>query len=194
MLDYALSRDLMSLSEMNHLRLKAMRLFEDCLTNGDDQALVDFIESQLVQDPPQLHLLRDVADDLQQRLLSLREHHFDVRERVVRMLSESYDIDITPLAPPNKLETYHYLKLQDVTAYIQQHSEDVGGDELTMLEKMVSASIETAAQLQRDVKMAAHLHRLVVDWLEGISTVTARRHWPSSGGMFSEQAETSTLH
>lgn len=193
MLDYGLSRDLLSLSELNHLRLKAMRLFEDCLTNGSDDALVEFIELQLIQDPPQLHLLRDIADDLQQRLLSLREHHFDVRDRVIRALSEGYGVDITPLAPPDRLAVYHHLKLSDITAFIQQQASDLGADELAMLEKMVSVSLDMAAQLHGDVKMATHLHHLVLDWLDGIGTVTARRQWPSSGS-FDDRPDQSSVH
>ncbi len=189
MLDYALSKDLQSLSEMKHLRLKAMRLFEEALTNGDHVTLVEFIERQLIQDPPRLHLLRDIADDLQQRLLSLREHHFDVRERVVNALSEGYGIDITSLAPPNRLETYHLLKLGDIAAYVREHSGDLDADDLVLLEKMIAASLEMAEQLHNDIQMTAHLHHLVLDWLEGMSAITARRQWPTSGAVQGHQEQ-----
>lgn len=193
MLDYALSKDLQSLSELKHLRLKAMRLFEEGLTNGDQATLVEFIERQLIQDPPRLHLLRDIADDLQQRLLSLREHHFDVRERVVSALNEGYGIDISSLAPPNRLETYHLLKQADIAAYIRHHGDDLPDDELAILGKMIAASLEMAEQLYNDIQTTSYLHNLVLDWLEGMRAVTARRQWPSSGKT-EGRSEQSTQH
>jgi hypothetical protein len=101
MLESVMGQKLFSLVESGHLRIEAMQLFEQCLTNGDASAMMTFIERQLVYEPPRLQLLREIADDLQQRLLSLREYHFDVRERVVSTLSESYDVDISPLTSPS---------------------------------------------------------------------------------------------
>ncbi len=179
MLDYALSKELLSLAELSHLRTEAMRLFEDCLTNNDDTALVAFIEHQIMQDPPPINLLRDIADDLQQRMLSLREHHFDTRDRVVSTLSEGYNIDITPLTPPAKLAQYHALKINDVMHYIQQQATDLYSDELAILRKLITASLETAGQLHQDIQMTTQLHSMVLDWMEGISSLTVRENWPN---------------
>jgi hypothetical protein len=117
-----MGRKLFSLAESSHLRIEAMQLFEQCLTNGDSSPLVGFIERQLVHEPPRLQLLREVAEDLQQRLLSLREYHFDVRERVVTALSESYAVDITPLTPSALLEHYHHLTPDEILAFVQKNN------------------------------------------------------------------------
>lgn len=180
MLEHALNQELLSLTEINNLRLEAMRLFEDCLTSGDETALVEFIQRQLASNPPQLHLLHEIADDLQQRLLSLREHHFDVRERVVSTLSESYEIDITPLAPADQLAHYHQLHIETLMAFIQQRARDISEDELAMLRNMLAASLDMAGQLHRDIQMAQHLHTLLWDWLHGLNSLIIRQHWPAT--------------
>ncbi len=180
MLEHALNQELLSLTEFNHLRLEAMRLFEGCLTSGNDLPLVEFIQHQLAHTPPHLHLLHDIADDLQQRLLSLREHHFDVRERVVSTLGESYEIDITPLAPADQLGSYHQLHTETLMAYIQQRTSDISDDELAMLQKMLDASLNMAGQLYKDIQMAQRLHTLILDWLNGLNSLIIRQHWPST--------------
>src|SRR5262245_38004075 len=98
MLDDFHSLGLFSLAEQHYLRLEAMDLFERCLTEGKPDCLQAFFEQQISQEPPRLQLLRDIAEDLHQRLLSLREYHFDVRDRVMRSLHDDFKVDITPLA------------------------------------------------------------------------------------------------
>jgi hypothetical protein len=177
MLDNVMDRGLFSLVETSHLRLEAMHLFEQCLTSGDESALVTFIENQLAQEPPRIQLLRDLADDLQQRLLSLREYHFDVRDRAVRTLDEDYHIDITPLAPPALLDQYHNLTPDAILAYIDQIGGHFSDDELPLIRKMLEASLQIAAQLQNDIRLTSQLHNLVLDWLEGINVTLARQQW-----------------
>ena len=177
MLDNVMDRGLFSLVETSHLRLEAMHLFEQCLTSGDESALVTFIENQLAQEPPRIQLLRDLADDLQQRLLSLREYHFDVRDRAVRTLDEDYHIDITPLAPPAMLDQYHNLTPDAMLAYIDQIGGHLSDDELPLIQKMLEASLQIAAQLQNDIRLTSQLHNLVLDWLEGINVTVARQQW-----------------
>lgn len=191
MIDYALNKELQSLAELNNLRREAMRLFEDCLTSGDSEALVKFIEHQIMLDPPRLHLLREIADDLQQRLLSLREHHFDVRERVIVVLAESYHIDISQLAPPDRLDTYHNLPIDSIMQCIRKDADRPPQEELIMLHKMIATSLEMAGQLHSDIEVTEHVHAMVMDWLEGMSSLSMRRQWPNTD---IEQHESNLLH
>jgi hypothetical protein len=178
MLDNAIGRSLFALAELSHLRQEAMDLFEQCLTSGDESRLVNFIEQQLFQDPPRLDLLRDIANDLQQRLLSLREYHFDVRDRVVKTLSESYNVDITLLAPAAQLEHYHTLTSERMLAAVREQAATLNQDEISLLTKMIDASLRMAAQLSEDIQLTARLHRMVVDWIEGISISLSKQYWP----------------
>jgi len=177
MLEYTLGRNMFPSAESHFLRIEAMQIFEQCLTNGDAEAMTSFIERQLLHDPPRLQLLRDMADDLQQRLLSLREYHFDVRERVVTMLRESYHVDIAPLAPPALLDEYHHLTIDELFAFIQTHGVKLSENDATILRKMIDASLQMAAQLSNDIHLTMQFHTMVVDWLDGISATIARQHW-----------------
>jgi len=165
------------LGDSNYLRLEAMNLFEQCLTRGDDSLFVSFIESQLVREPTRLDLLREIADDLQQRLLSLREYHFDVRDRVVRTLNESYGIDITPLTPSTLLDQYHFLTPDDVLTFAREKGVTLSEKDAALLRKMVEASVQIAAQLYDDIQLTMRLHALVLDWLAGMSIAVTRQFW-----------------
>ncbi len=177
MLEHTLGRHMFPSAESHFLRIEAMQLFEQCLTNGDTAAMTAFIERQLLHEPPRLQLLRDMADDLQQRLLSLREYHFDVRERVVSTLNESYHVDIAPLAPPAQLEEYHHLTAEQILTFVQTQGVALSEDETTLLRKMVDASLQMAAQLNSDIRLTIQLHTMVIDWLDGINATIARQYW-----------------
>ena len=179
MLESMMGRKLFSLAESSHLRIEAMQLFEQSLTNGDASVMVAFIERQLVNEPPRIQLLHEIADDLQQRLLSLREYHFDVRERVVSTLSESYEVDISPLAPAAMLDEYHHLALDDVLALIQKTNPTLSDNDIALLRKMIDASLQIAAQLHADILITRELYDLILDWLEALSATMARQHWNS---------------
>jgi hypothetical protein len=175
-----MDQGLFSLAESAHLRLEAMQLFEQCLTSGDPSELIAFIERQLIQEPPRLQLLQDLSDDLQQRLLSLREYHFDVRDRVVRTLSDSYGVDITTLAPPNDLENYHHLPADDILSFVRERCTTLGDKDLILLRKLIEASLQMASQLDSDIQLTTQLHNLVSDWLGGMHATVARQHWATT--------------
>jgi hypothetical protein len=194
MLESVMGRKLFSLAESSHLRIEAMQLFEQSLTNGDASVMIAFIERQLANDPPRIQLLREIADDLQQRLLSLREYHFDVRERVVSALSESYDVDISPLAPAALLDQYHLLALDDVCALIHETNPALSEDDIAILRKMIDASLHIAAQLHEDILITRDLYDLILDWLEGLSATMARQHWNSQSAAPQTNAEKDLYH
>jgi hypothetical protein len=194
MLESGMGRKLFSLAESSHLRIEAMQLFEQSLTNGDASVMVAFIERQLANDPPRIQLLREIADDLQQRLLSLREYHFDVRERVVSTLSESYDVDISPLAPAALLDQYHLLALDDVFALIQETNPALSDDDLAILRKMIDASLHIAAQLHEDILITRELYDLILDWLEALSATLARQHWNAQSAVSQNKTEKDLYH
>jgi hypothetical protein len=154
-----------------------MDLFERCLTEGSPDHLIGFIEEQITQDPPRLDVLRDLAEELHQRLLGLREYHFDVRERVVRTLHDDFHIDLSPLAPPNAMERYHLLELDRVMHFLRDQNPMLTHKEEILLRKMIEASLEMAARLHQDVVMTQDLFYCVMDWVDGLSATIARRFW-----------------
>ncbi len=172
------------LGDYGTLRQEAMQLFEESLLSGNEAALVAFIERQLAQEPPRLYLLRQIADELEMHLLALREHHFDVRERVVTALHEDYGVDITPLTPADRLHLYHRLKAEDVLAYIRQQSPGLEAEEETLLRQMIGASLEMAGRLQHDIAITERVYGMLTDWLEGLSVTLMRRFWPPHDTLF----------
>ncbi len=180
MLDDFRAMGLFSYAEQSYLRLEAMDLFERCLTEGKSDCLEAFIEQQIVQEPPRLQLLQDIAEALHQRLLSLREYHFDVRDRVLHALRDDFNVDIAPLVPANALESYHLTQLNDAVHTIRQHNPNLTDQDEVLLHNMLEASVEMAAQLHGDITMTEHLHKLIVDWLSGLHVMAARRLWAAN--------------
>jgi hypothetical protein len=168
---------LFSLAEISYLRMEAMDLFERCLTEGSPDHLKTFIDQQILVDPPRVDLLREVADDLHLRLLSLREYHADVREQVLRTLHDDFSIDISALAPANQKESYHLLKAETVFAYLVQQSPRLNSQDTAMLRKTIEASLQMSAHLYADVVMTQDLYHYLLDWLDGLYTVNVRRLW-----------------
>jgi hypothetical protein len=168
---------LFAMAELNQLRTQALDLFDRCLAEGNTAPIVAFIERQLAGDPPQIPLLRDFADDLQQRLLSLRAYHYDVRKNVVKTFAEDYGVDIGPLMPPNAIEQYHLIDPKQVLAYAQEHGAALADKDRLLLGKLLEASVAASERLLKDIKLTADLHKLVLDWLEALNNTLGRRFW-----------------
>ncbi len=166
-----------SLAELNYLRLQAMDLFERCLAEGRAHPLELFVEEQIAHEPPRLELLREVAEDLHQRLLTLREHHFDVRDRALRTLREDYKLDLSPLIPLNALDSYHLLDLDIALTFLRQQHDDLSKQDESTLRKLLNSSLDSAAQLHRDVTMTASLYDYIIDWVMGLNATVTRRYW-----------------
>jgi hypothetical protein len=164
-------------SEHQYLRSEAMELFELCLTEGKPDLLMDFIEEQIVQVPPQLELLQGVADDLQQRLIALRESLFDARHRVVQTLKEGYRVDLSVLTPANALEDYHRLDLNDIMTFIGEQRLAAAEAEAGSVRQLVEASLQAAAQISSDVIMTGELLDYVLDWSVALSAWSVRQAW-----------------
>ncbi|MBZ0281241.1 MAG: hypothetical protein K8L97_10910 [Anaerolineae bacterium] len=190
MLDHFKSLSLFAMAELNYLRMEAMDLFERCLTEGSPDFLTAFIEKQITHDPPRLELLHEIAEDLHQRLLSLREYHFDVRDRVVRMLRTDFHIDLNHFAPVSALENYHHIEIDQLLGFVNSHNPRLTTHDLAMLRQVLDASMEMAAQLHDDVSMTNFLFAYVMDWADGLSVAEMRRSWLNEW----EQNRVSVIH
>jgi hypothetical protein len=177
MLDNFRALGLFSLAELNYLRSEAMDLFERCLTEGSPDFLMAFIERQIVHEPPRLDVLHELAEDLHQRLLSLRESHFDAREQVLRTLRSDFDVDLSPLTPASALHIYHQMNADNALQFISHHNPRLTHRDQLMLRQLLDASLELAAQLHDDIRMTEGLFTYVTDWTFGLSAVSARRTW-----------------
>ncbi len=168
---------LSDIAEYAQLRIRATELLDRCLTQGDAEQLQAFVEQQIAHDPPRLQLLRELADDLQLRHLSLKEHRFDVRDRIVRLFRD-FGVDITMIAPPAALDEYHCLTTDALLTCAAQQNRPLAPKDAMLLRKAVEASLETAAQLTADIALTERLHRYLLDWLEALNAAEARYRTP----------------
>ncbi len=171
------SQYLFEMAEQAQLRILALDLFDRCLAEGNAAPIVAFVEHHVAGDPPQLQLLRDFAEDLQLRLLSLRSNYYDVRNNVVRTFTEGYGVDISPLVPANALERYHLIDPQQVLAYALQHGAVLSTQDKLLLGKLLEVSIKTAERLHNDIQFTTDLQNMVLDWFDALSSTVGRRYW-----------------
>lgn len=157
--------DLLAAEPVDRLRQEAQKLYERCLTEGKTNPLSLFLERQLAQNPPPLMLLNNVADDLQQRLLALRQYYFDVRENVIQAFLKNYHLDITTIAPSNQPESYHLLEADTLLASVRHTGIQLSDSENAILLRMVEASLKMCQQLYRDIELTHQLQNMLEDWL-----------------------------
>lgn len=167
---------LASLAELNYLRLEAMDLFERCLTEGSPACLEAFIEEQLSHEPPRLELLREVGEDLHQRLLSLREYHYDVLERVWVTLSQDFGMK------SEAMDKTQLAGAAQIIAQLRVDNPNLSADEEALLLKMLDTSLNAANQLREDITMTERLYMCIMDWVDGLNATVARRFWTDGRG------------
>ncbi len=165
--------DFSDMHDMDSLRDQALTLYERCLTEGLPDPLLRFADEQIALDPPRTQLLRDIADDLHRRLLSLHEQYFEARDRVLHIVKTRFDLDMTPLILPNP-EIYHRLPIDDlINAICLQKS--LTGEEEVRLRRILKVSHGIATQVFNDALLTEDLHSYIDDWLTALNTQSARR-------------------
>lgn len=171
--DYSMM-GLSSLAELNYMRLEAMDLFERCLTEGKPDSLIAFIERQISKDPPRVDLLREVAEDLHQRLMGLHDYYLDIWGRTISTLGSDYGLEFdrkVTSAPFSRFE------VENILARVKEKNPPVSSQDETVLRKMLDQSVETAVQLRADIGMTERLYVYICDWVDGLSATIARRYW-----------------
>jgi hypothetical protein len=171
----------LSLMELDQLRIEALDLYDRCLVEHNPIQVIHFIEGQLTHTPPRIQLLRHIADDVQQRLFSLREYHFDLRGKIINTFDEIYNVDVTPLMPPDQLEAYHTVPPQTFLDYAIMQGLEIDKQEKLLLVEMIQTSRDIASQLQSDIQLTSTLHTMIQEWINALSATTARMGWQLMG-------------
>jgi|SRR5690606_222318 len=171
--DYSMS-GLSSLAELSYMRLEAMDLFERCLTEGKPDSLIAFVERQISQDPPRVELLREVAEDLHQRLMGLHDYYLDIWSRTMATLDSDFGLKFdrkTACAPFNRFE------VEAIMEQLKRKNSRLTPQDEAVLRKMLDQSVETALQLRADIGMTERMYVYICDWVDGLSATLARRYW-----------------
>lgn len=165
---------LSSLAELNYMRLEAMDLFERCLTEGKPDSLIAFVERQISQDPPRVELLREVAEDLHQRLMGLHDYYLDIWGRTLTTLGSDFGLRFdrrTASAPFSRFE------VEAIIQRVRSENPQFTAHDESLLRKTLDTSVETAVQLRADIGMTERLYVYICDWVDGLSATIARRYW-----------------
>ncbi|PJF43941.1 MAG: hypothetical protein CUN55_06495 [Phototrophicales bacterium] len=163
--------DFLTALELDHLRNEALMRYEQCLTDRGTASLASFIEEQLTYTPPPLYLLEKIAHDLQQRLSTLQLHQHEVRNNIIHVMRENYDIDITSLVPADKIAYFHCISPDEICSNLPI---ELPNEERLLLRETLEASQRLAAQLQTDIDITHELVKMIVEWTAAISTRYAR--------------------
>lgn len=163
---------LFSLATFQTMRLEALDLFDRSLAESKPEYLERFLEQQVAQDPPPLELLSQIAEDVHQRLLVLRQRHFDARDHFRRTLQHQYGFDVSPFFPPDPLE-YHRLNLDEALRFIGDRQPEIR----PILRQLLQDALANAAQLYVEMTLADHLYSYVMDWLMALHIVSVRGAW-----------------
>lgn len=176
---------LFSLATFQTMRLEALDLFDRCLAESKPEYLEHFLEQQVTLDPPPLELLSQIAEDVHQRLLVLRQQQFDARDHFRRTLQHQYGFDVSPFFPPDPLE-YHRLNLDEAMRFIGDQHPEIR----PVLRQLLQDALSNAAQLYVEMTLADHLYNFVMDWLMALHIVSVRGAWADD----MSGADTATIH
>lgn len=164
------------MAELNYLRLEAMDLFETCLTEGRADLLEDFIQSQILDDPPRLELLREIAEDLYERLEALRENHLEVVRRTCDFLNGEFATQFDPLQYSNP-ERVTSMRPLPVLAQLRQTNPELTVSEERIVLRMLKNTACTTQRIQADICMTEGLYSYLSDWTAALTVAYTQLVW-----------------
>lgn len=160
--------------ELNALRMEAMAVYERCLTECATAPFERFLERQLIQSPPPVALLNEISDDLFQRLQSLRQAQFDMRDRLLSAAQQGFHVELGATLP-----------LRDIDQLAELQAHKVAGSRAF---KLTAKNREALAVLLEDTREAAtrlssqrtiteQLYSNVMDWATALHVLVIRDQW-----------------
>jgi hypothetical protein len=167
---------LFSLATFQTLRLEALDLFDRSLSERKPEYFEHFVQRQVVQQPPPLELLSQLAEDVHQRLLKLRQRHFDARDDVRRALLHQYGFDVTPFLPADPVE-YHRLDLDETLAFFSRQQPYLNEDSHRSVQVLLQDALASAVEQYAEMALTESLYTYVMDWLMALHLVSVRGAW-----------------
>ena len=167
---------LFSLATFQTMRLEALDLFDRSLAEGNARYLEKFLERQIAQEPVPLELLSQIAEDIHQRLVSLRQRHFEMRDQVRRNLLQQYRIDLSAFLPNDPFEARQF-KLDEVFDFCLAANVGLTEENQQALRKTLREALESGEQLYLETRLADHLYNYVSDWWMALHIISVRGAW-----------------
>ncbi len=163
--------------ELNALRMEAMALYERCLADNSPAPLERFLERHLVQLPPPLALLNEISEDLFQRLQSIRQNQFELRERLLTAALRDFQVDLAALLP---LSEFEQLLCMQPRALTIGAASALSPAEHTAMTTVLEQARQSAVRLGAQRMLTQVLYDMVNDWALALSVVTVREQWQGS--------------
>ncbi len=162
--------------ELNALRMEAMAIYERCLAESSAASFQRFLERTLTQLPPPVALLNEISDDLFQRLQTLRQTEFDLRDRLISGIQTDYAVELSGVLP-----------LRDLDHLAQIQPGVLAAPLLPLLSavqhRAVVQALEEARQAAARLSTQRHLTHLLYDdvmtWATALHVVAVRGYWHS---------------
>jgi hypothetical protein len=161
------------LNDSEALLAQGRDLYERCIQLGNPALMLEFLEEQIAQEPPRTSVLRELCDELQQKLMALHETYFEARDRVLYVIRTRFALDLDPLIAP-KPDVYHQLPIDDLITSIVQQKPLTLEDE-SRLRRILKVSHVMAAQVYNDAEITQQIVKPMDDWLRALATQNARR-------------------
>jgi hypothetical protein len=160
--------------ELNALRMEAMAIYERCLNDSTTAAFERFLERHLVETPPPVALLNEISDDLFQRLQSLRQSEFDVRDRLLEAALREFQVELgeaLPLRDLDLLAAIHPAALADSLPA------PLDAANRAALVIAMEAARQAAFRLAVQRNLTEQLYASVMDWATALHVITMREQW-----------------
>jgi hypothetical protein len=98
-------------------------------------------------------------------MTSLRQQHFDLRERIIAAVKNIYQVDITPLTPTNRWNDYYLLDGEQVVTMVNRAGFSLGEEETNILRDMIDSTTHICSGLVFDIDLTERLCQMIRDWL-----------------------------
>lgn len=160
--------------EINVLRMEAMALYERCMTDGTTTPFERFLERHLVQTPPPVALLNEMSDDLFQRLQSLRQSQFEVRDRMLHSARHDFQVELSEAFPLRELDQFALLP---PAALRERLPCPPAAIERAALTAAVEEAQRAARKLEIQRVLTEELYEGVMDWATALHVIAVRGQW-----------------
>jgi len=163
--------------EINALRMEGMALYERCMTESSTAPFERFLERHLVELPPPVALLNEISDDLFQRLQTLRQSQFELRDRLLYTARNEFQVELGEAFPLRELERFAYFGQEALNEHLMR---SLGAAERAMLIASIEDARQAALKLDSQRAITERLYEGVMDWATALHVITVRGQWRTS--------------
>ncbi len=177
MLDKSAVMELLALVEKNSVRSEIEELLENCVAEQSSVRLEAFIQHKVLMDDTPVDLLQDLTESVHQHMIALQESLFELRTTMLQSLNERYHVDLVQLAPPDLIEDYYHLELDEALAFIAARYSHLSDSDLVTVCHTLHNSVHRAGEITQGIRLVRQMLEYVFDWTEALSISAVQDYW-----------------